>query len=271
MADTPDILPGSRKYFRDFLAEHKKDIFDAVREYRTSSGSGYSPFYKSREIIQHLRDIHGNLDDNFRNLNIPGDFPSPKRLVETWKAFHEFLVKKDSLIKEVGDEIIKTKKAEYGDGFEHLFESGMILPLPFIGIASIHRQVKDLLEYILEMDEVKIFLDKQNVVKVMPTLEDENIIFDIAIITALNETEYEALLNLQIAIEPFNVNDDPTDYRKCKIGNTSVLLATDDTMGMAAATSLTTKLIAKFSPKYIIMAGIAGGGLRTKKRTLVTF
>lgn len=259
MADTPEILSKSREYFRNFLAEHKQEIFNAVREYRTSPGSGYSPFYKSTEIIQHLRDIESNLDDNFRNLNIPGDFSSPKRLAETWKAFDEYLAKQDTLIKEVQDKIVETKKAENGDEFEHLLQSGMIFPVPFTGIASIHCQVKDVLEFILEMNEVKIFLEEKKPSEIKNVLKENHNAFDLAIITALNETEYEALLNLPVTIEQFNLEDDPTDYRKFRIGNTSVLIATDDTMGMAAATSLTTKLIAKFKPKYIIMSGIAGG------------
>ncbi len=257
MADTPELLKKSRKYFKDFLRAHKNEISQDVREYRTHPGSGYSPFYKSDEIIRIIRSIDAILDDQFRNLAIPGDFPSPKRLVETWQSFHKYLADQDELIKEVADKIIEEARRTYGKDFQHYFESGMILPLPFTGIVGVQRMVKDVLDHILNMDEVKKYLNPKE--QENQPLDSKNIAFDIVIITALHETEFEALLNLPIQIEEHAEINDPTDYRKCKIGNTSVLLATDDTMGMAAAASLTTKLIAKYSPQYIIMSGIAGG------------
>lgn len=55
------------------------------------------------------------------------------------------------------------------------------------------------------------------------------------------------------------VSEDKTQYLQGKIGEKTVLIATDDTMGMAASTALTAKMLNKFRPHYIFMGGIAAG------------
>lgn len=264
MSDTSELLPKSRQYFKNFITSNRSNIMNCVKECRTTPGSGYSAFYKSDEIIQHLRDIAANIDETFKNIEIPSDFPSPKRLAQTWQRFYEILITKDDLIKDIHTNIVDEAKRKYGAKFDEMLEDDMIFPLPFLLIVNIHQQFKDMLEYILDMDEVKTLLNAKKADSHVPSAEVEISGFDIAIITALYDTEFEALMKLPVILEEFKVTDDPTDYKKSKIGNTNVLFATDDAMGMAAATCLTTKIIAKFNPKYIIMAGIAGGVINGK-------
>lgn len=82
---------------------------------------------------------------------------------------------------------------------------------------------------------------------------------DVAIITALHDTEYEALLNLPGKWEIRDYSNDNTMYHYGEIGKHKVILATDDQMGMSGSATLSMKVMHKFKPKYIIMAGIAAG------------
>lgn len=262
MEDTTSLLKQSRQYFRSFLKANGKEIAEDAREYRISQRSGYGPFYKSDLITRALYNIDANIVENFKNLDIPKDFPSPKRLAETWKAFYQYILEQEDLISEVGEKIELEAKKKYGEEFKHLKSHGMIFPEPFKATALRVRQFKDVLEHILSMEEVQVYLADDTKTASSNQKQDQ---FDVIIITALYDTEFEALLSLPVKPEKFVELHDKTDYWKCVIGNVSVLLATDDTMGIAAASSLTTKLIIKFSPKYIIMAGIAAGVKDTTK------
>lgn len=87
--------------------------------------------------------------------------------------------------------------------------------------------------------------------------------YDVAIITALRNPELESILKLDIEWTPFNLNNDSTEYFKgiLKNGNNTINLiaASAPQMGMVAASSLTSKIIHNFRPKYIVMTGIAAG------------
>lgn len=273
MADTPELLPKSREYFRNYLKAKKQDIFDSMREYNVGYGRPYGEFYRSNEVVDCIRSIYHNLEETFGHLNIPEEFASPKQLVQTWKWFYDYLVSLDELFNDIYTAIEKKIKKEHPDDYEQLIKAGFMYPPPLTAIDEIRQEVKNLLEHILEMDEVTEILDKINgntkEVKVQNSEKEktEGVVefnlrkdsFDIAIITALYDTEFEAVLNLPIAFTPFGSDNDPTDYYHGLIGNKKVLIATDHSMGMASAAALSTKIIAKFSPKYLFMAGIAGG------------
>lgn len=83
--------------------------------------------------------------------------------------------------------------------------------------------------------------------------------YDVVIISALHDTEYEALLDLTRDWKEKTFVNDNTTYHESQFGKGSVLIATDDQMGIAGATALTTKVIWKFQPKFIIMSGVAAG------------
>ncbi len=82
---------------------------------------------------------------------------------------------------------------------------------------------------------------------------------DVALITAV-KVETEAVKKLSDSWVPVKVDQDPTIYYKAYFGeNLTVIHAQQSEMGMSAAATLTTKIINIFSPKYIIMPGIAAG------------
>lgn len=236
MTDTKEYLPKSRNIFRKFKKAHFDDYFEYMRQSRVGPGSGYWHFYRDGEVIQHIRDIVHNLDETFGNVTIPQDFTSPKRLVETWQWFREFLISRNQLFTDVLGTVEKP-------------------PDPFWWVRTIHTDTLALLEEILSMPEVKQYTSST----INEKRELQNKKFDIVIITALHDTEFEAIKKLPVAFTPYPVTHDDTNYLEGQIGTKSILIATDDTMGIAAATSLSTKIIAKFSPKYLIMAGIAAG------------
>jgi len=276
MTDTPEILAKSRKYFRDFLSEHMHDIFLSMKEYRVGPGSGYGYFYRSEEIVQCIRNIYHNLSETFGGLTIPGEFTSPQHLVKTWKRFYEYLVSEDQLFEEVHNKLTVDAKKKYGKDFENYMKSGMVYPMPFTGIADIHAKVKDVLRYVLEMDDVKEVLNEKSI-KTVELREHRNIIdgempsnipvesvFDIAITTAIYEPELRRVREILVNPTPLVIVNDPTVYTRGEIVRKdgsliSVVIASDGKMGMPAASTLATKMIYNFNPKYLVMLGICAG------------
>lgn len=97
----------------------------------------------------------------------------------------------------------------------------------------------------------------------------ENLKFDIAIITAV-DIEFNTLKNQVVDSKELKFANDPTIYRTTSIESfngekISVVFAQQQEMGMSSAATLTTKLISRFNPKYIMMVGIAAGIGKDKK------
>lgn len=92
---------------------------------------------------------------------------------------------------------------------------------------------------------------------------EEVLKFDVGIITAMSHNELKAILNLPVTWSEFSLKDDPSTYHKGEIntsvGNKSIVISHSPRMGLSAAAALTAKMCVKFSPKYMIMAGIAAG------------
>lgn len=283
MNDTPELLPKSREYFRKFLQENKQDYFDAMREYRVGPGSGYGYFYKSSEVVQLMRDMYHNLDETFGNLTIPGEFPSPKRLAQTWKWFHEYLKGTDELFKEIKEYIINHYEVPKGETIENMIRVGFVFPDPLVAIDRYRVRLIEVLEYILALEEVQIELthskktngsSEQKNLSVEKEVERtgvyhpgylrENHLFDIAIITAINKPELSRVKEIIEDIERLPVEKDPTIYHKGHFNRNngdkiSVVVGCDDKMGMPAASSLSMKMIYNFRPKYLVMLGICAG------------
>ena len=87
--------------------------------------------------------------------------------------------------------------------------------------------------------------------------------YDLAIVTALRQTEMEAILELPASWESFKLPNDATEYHKGVFSRDgkklTIVAAAAPQMGMVAASVLTNKLINNFRPKHVAMAGIAGG------------
>ncbi len=85
---------------------------------------------------------------------------------------------------------------------------------------------------------------------------------DVAIVTALEDPELEELLKL--TQEPVKFVLEGHSYYRFSIENKSnkkisILCASAERMGLSWSASLTTRIINKFSPKYIMMTGICAG------------
>lgn len=92
-------------------------------------------------------------------------------------------------------------------------------------------------------------------------IKDENK-FDVAIITALNK-ECEQLKET-CAWELFSVGDDPLVYYRFTLNtrnsnNIKIVCCCINDMGMQAASAVTSKIIARFSPSLLFMTGICAG------------
>jgi nucleoside phosphorylase len=86
---------------------------------------------------------------------------------------------------------------------------------------------------------------------------------DIVLVTALRQTEFEAVLKLPYDWQELTVPNDSTNYYKgqlkTKFGTLKVVAACALRMGMPSASALATKMAMVFEPKLIAMLGICAG------------
>lgn len=243
--DTPKYLPESREYFRKFVQARKQAILNDMREYNVGPGSGYAYFYRSDEVVQLMRDIYYNLEETFGAVTIPGEFPSPKALVQAWARFQEYLNSKDELFQDV----------------KNSFKKGEFHPPPFTGILTTFEEVKAVLDEVLSMDEVKPYLPVEKVVTMSNPYDA-----DIAVITVL-DIEFKSIKQLlsdfAVVSNPVFKDLDHANYYAGSLDSPNrklkVILTKSPEMGMPATTATAMKVIFHFKPRYIIMTGIAAG------------
>lgn len=85
----------------------------------------------------------------------------------------------------------------------------------------------------------------------------------LAAVLVSNEVELETLLGIY-DWEPLSYDQDPQQYYECfvdikGVGRKQMVLAKNDEMSNIASATLTTKLIHRFRPRYVIMVGVAAG------------
>lgn len=88
--------------------------------------------------------------------------------------------------------------------------------------------------------------------------------YDVAIVTALRNPEFEAILNLKYKWEKLVLSNDSSSYYVGKAKNNKddelkIVATYLPQMGMSACSVAAIKIIKKFRPKYLIMPGICGG------------
>lgn len=111
-------------------------------------------------------------------------------------------------------------------------------------------------------DRIKVFLAIVN-----NNVVHRNYEYDIAVICALPE-EIDEIERSLSCVEKININEDDEIYHKgyyeLPDRKVKVIFASANQMGMVAATSLATKMIYNFTPRYLVMTGIAAGTDRKK-------
>ena len=102
---------------------------------------------------------------------------------------------------------------------------------------------------------------RSQVQQVAAALADVKHLSSLCIMTALHKVELEAVLELPGEWERLAIADDPTNYyrgRFVRDGKTlQVVAAAATEMGMPAAAALAMKMIFRFRPRVLAMAGIA--------------
>lgn len=92
--------------------------------------------------------------------------------------------------------------------------------------------------------------------------EDDNVC-DVAIVTALSHNELAAVLSGGPQWQQLTLPNDPAIYHEATLETSSglkrIIATSSPRMGMAAASSVATKVCLKFSPQYLVMTGIAAG------------
>lgn len=104
---------------------------------------------------------------------------------------------------------------------------------------------------------------RNQVVQVAASLADCKALTSLCIVTALHKIELEAVLALPAGWKPINIEGDATNYYQGKFVRNGkaldVVAASATEMGMPASAALAMKMIFRFRPRVLAMAGIAAG------------
>lgn len=152
-----EYLAESRDYFQKFIKAHLSEYVDVMKYYNVSKNSGYQYFYRCSEVIQTIRDICHNLAEFYHNTLIPEGFATPRALVESWVSFNNMLTSRDEVFSEIKTHIIEKRRhsPSYGEE-ENIYN---YLSEPLVRIDAVRLEVIELLRHLLEMDEVKAFIN----------------------------------------------------------------------------------------------------------------
>lgn len=145
--------------------------------------------------------------------------------------------------------------SEYSDlvkDYKSSFEDDLWALITYNPSSTIwENQIRNKIEYLVQSK--KSLKDPRNI----PYL------YDLAIVTALQTPELEAVLNLEENWETVKIPGDSTIYYRSKFvsdnNEINVIAGSAPQMGMVASTTVALKMIENFRPKYMAMTGIAGG------------
>ncbi|MFV1942874.1 hypothetical protein VPH49_18840 [Pseudomonas luteola] len=152
-----EYLSESRSYFQKFRKAHLSEYFDVMKYYNVGGNSGYQYFYRCHEVIQTIRDIYHNLEEFYHDTSIPEGFATPRALVESWVNFHNMLTSREEVFSEIKSHIVEErKKTAFYDEEENVYD---FLPEPLVRINAVRLEVIELLSHLLEMDDVKAFIN----------------------------------------------------------------------------------------------------------------
>jgi hypothetical protein len=152
-----EYLSESRDYFQKFRKAHLSEYSDVMKHYNVGGDTGYQYFYRCNEVIQTIRDIYHNLEDFYHYTSIPEGFATPRALVESWVNFHNMLTSRDEVFSEIKNHIIEErKKTSFYDKEDNVYD---YLPEPLVRIDAVRFEVIELLSHLLEMDDVKAFIN----------------------------------------------------------------------------------------------------------------
>jgi nucleoside phosphorylase len=220
-----------------FLDTFSGDYYEAEKNIKHGQG-WIIPFYKD-ELFMLVNNMVPNLYEGLYPKLLEDNPATDEEILGSINGILDYLEKNIILFQKIVD-----KKKAKGD--EPVLDTveGIVQDLVTKAIYKL-RQVINIANR-----------EKAEIINASTLIVDK---FDIAIVSALFSTEYEALLNLPLDFELYNVANDSTNYRATYIGSKRVLIATDNKMGMPEACALSSKIIAKFSPTYLFMCGICGG------------
>jgi len=120
-----------------------------------------------------------------------------------------------------------------------------------IKLGSLYKEIKN--ARTISIANIK---NKTIITSKVITPTDEHI--DVAIIAALYDDEFTSLMEFLEDKEPI-AGFETMMIAKLKNSNKKVLVDFQTRMGMVEATYLSTQILARYSPKYIIMIGVCGG------------
>ena len=194
--------------------------------------------------------LNNNFDLLILDLVLPleqGDTPTPDKGVGFLKDIHT-----NPNLNPPVHIIGLTEFAEFKSKFDNNFNSNLWHLVNYqAGEVNWKSQLKNLISHLLS---IRINYSEK--------VQNDNK-FDIAILTALNQPEFDKILELASSWSKVKFDDDPSIYYKTTFSkgakSASIIAVCVDQMGITASANMATKLILKFKPKYIMMAGICAG------------
>lgn len=237
MASKHSNIKKALEELKTFLDYHSEEYSDAEKNIKHGQG-WHVPFYKD-ELFMLVNNMVPNLYEGLYPKLLDENPATDEEIIGAVNGILKYLEQNLNIFQNIVD-----KKKANGD--EAVLETveGIVQDLVFKAVYKL-REVLNIANK-----------EKAEAINTTTLVVDK---FDIAIVTALFPTEFEALLNLPITYEQYTLDNDSSDYRATYIGNKRVLIATDNRMGMPEACALSSKIIAKFSPTYLFMCGICGG------------
>jgi pimeloyl-ACP methyl ester carboxylesterase len=128
-----------------------------MKEYRTGANSGYSSFHRDNEVIDCMRCIYHNLEEQFDDLSIPGSrFTSPENLVQTWVTFKNYLESKEELFTEARTKTLEIMRSRTPNNID--ITDNDLLPYPLLQVNYNRHKTLDVLRHVLNMAEVGVYL-----------------------------------------------------------------------------------------------------------------
>jgi nucleoside phosphorylase len=225
--------------------------------------------------VKHLRAVLDRIPE-IERYDLASDVISAKKFLS--KSHYDLLILDLSLPLRMGDDA----KPENGLNFLNEINKGTRLEKPFhiIGLTAYEdfkvqfaAHFNEDLWALIKYDETTTHWERQITNKVeyliqskksLQVKDQNDHLFDIAIITALREPELSSVLDLDMNWQAFKEFNDSTEYFKGtfqKEGEVRLkaVAASAPQMGMVASAVLASKMISAFRPKYLIMCGIAAG------------
>ncbi|MDP9645458.1 phosphorylase family protein [Paraburkholderia caledonica] len=215
------------------------DAFDSARrELSSLDKKGFLPAGVGGAAAL-LSEVNSQLTLRFTDLSVPEPWRSDEELFVSAATFSEYLKKELA--------VDKNQKA------------GIPIDVRLV-IQALQRKIEDVIQSEKMQGVGGLVAPSESGMESVNPKPDP---VDILVVVAMMKPEFEELMSVvanAVHEQPFETSDHSYCMRGTLDGSSaSVIVATQDNMGMTNAAVLVTKLVLHYQPKYVVMTGIAAG------------